>query len=814
MQSFAYLQNRPLRGQPRVGWRGTFRLHLFQVQFSHLWVFGLAVVLSFPVATVNVARCQDDPFGSSDPFGDDASNDFGAPAGAESDFGLAFDDPIQPDRNRPSSPAGDSDPLDRDLDPLIFILQETPPQTPKEFGQVIFWMTQLGHWKETLDLLDQVATKKWGLPQKADLARSAGANTWIKLRREKERLNEQQLSLVNSIFEAPSTLARSPEVIDRWIDQLSDPEPTLRRTAQLRLQDGDSAAIERLLNRLLEGDPKVAGLMLAGTIVEFGKDGIAALQAACTLRDAAVSSRVILAIAELPSNYFPFELAAGLHSDQYTSETKKLLAERIKRRGLRLPNRMHTATHLSRAFDDALTNYQTLRVTPSPLESVIWGLSDDGMRVVKREGSNDLKALERLFQIALHRASLAESPTSDQAAFAAVGLQRAYHLDPRQQSPQWTSLVTELVPENDISRSDFWIEVFRQTSSWEMHGGSVLALNLMAQRIQAGQIAAPLEFLSSLLVDPRPIIRYHALETLASVDPKEDYAGSERALATAVEMLQLGMGPAALVIGANAELCMAAEASIRQITNGEVIVVTSGRESLRALSLPNPAELIFVVDRVHDMSLFELLQRLRKTQGGGSLPIAVLTDQINSFEQKLMDETPGLIQSLLSRDSAAMQSVIRRMMDSLDTQPISSNDRQGFARSAETFLATIAEDRELYSFYPFDTWHESLVGIPTTASNAARSQVLASLGTGQSQIRLVQLVAASGATEAERTTAARAFAESIRKFGNLLSSQDIQTTYDLYNRLGPNDPAIAKFMAYVLDVIEAQAGTRDWPADL
>ena len=38
--------------------------------------------------------------------------------------------------------------------------------------------------------------------------------------------------------------------------------------------------------------------------------------------------------------------------------------------------------------------------------------------------------------------------------------------------------------------------------------------------------------------------------------------------------------------------------------------------------------MIIIVDRVHDLSLFELLQRLRKTQGGGALPIAVMTDQL------------------------------------------------------------------------------------------------------------------------------------------------------------------------------------------
>ena len=55
------------------------------------------------------------------------------------------------------------------------------------------------------------------------------------------------------------------------------------------------------------------------------------------------------------------------------------------------------------------------------------------------------------------------------------------------------------------------------------------------------------------------------------------------------------------------------------------------------------------------------------------------------------------------------------------------------------------------------------------------------------------------------------FEKSIRRFGTLLTSNDVQTAYDLYNRLGPNDPFIAKTMTFILDVIEAQAGARAWP---
>jgi len=776
-----------------------------------LWLVSIGLACT---SVLSKGNAQEDPFGVSDPFGDGSPSDADMSRGDETDFG--FDEPRSVTPAAPRSSAGSgssSDPLDRNIDPLILILRENPPITPKEFGRALNWMTSLGHWSEAAGLLDQVAAKNWSLPRQVELARSAGASTWIRLRRENTQLSPIQLELVNQLFQAPANLARDRSSVDQWIAQLGHADAEKRRMAQLRLQDGGSTAIERLTEHLLRGDGKVPDVMLVGTIVEFGQLGIEAIRAACSLSDATVTSRILLAIAELSSNHFPMELAVALHSQRYSQDVKDKLAERLKGRKFRLPNRSATASHVLNAFNNSLQDYQDRRTSSDQLLDIAWSTDEDGARVVQQELKRDLKSLEQLYQIAQQRAILAASQPEDLVALGAVGFQRAYQKDPQLQNPKLDGAVLANLPPESLNRPEFWIGVFRQADSWEMHGSCVRSLHLLTQSALAGKFSPPMDFLSELLIDPRPIIRYMAMEAVAELDPRVDYEGSERALATAVEMLQLNNGAATLVIGANSELCMTADAIIQQITGGEVAIVTSGREALQALTVPNPTDLIVVADRVHDMSLFELLQRLRKTQNGASLPIAVMTDQLYAYEQQYLQQTPGVFGQVLSKDPEAMRNVVQQMLDSLDTQPISDEQRQQFRQSADAFLAKISEDRATYAFYPFDTWHDSLMRLPSNTTSAARTQVLASLSSHQSQMRLVQLVVASGATQAERTMAARAFEKSIRRFGNLLTAQDVQTVYDLYNRLGPKDPVIAEVMTYVLDVIEAQAGARAWPSD-
>ena len=751
---------------------------------------------------------QEDPFGSEDPFGGDGFAAQPMARGESTPFDFADPGSDSVDRAAPV-PAADAkaDPLGRNLDPLIFILRERPPQTPRDFGKAIDWMTQLGYWSEVANLLDRVATRNWSVVQQAELARAAGSQTWSRLRREEVPLSQSQKELVQSIGQAPAQMARDERIIDGWIDQLADSQAGQRRMAQYRLLDGGTAAIGRLLERLLGGERQVPADMLAGTIVEFGAEGIEALQAACCLADAEIRGRVLLAVAELPSNHFAVELAAALGGLSTDAVLQQALSDRLSTRFRTLPGEAAIAAHLRKVFDDALARYQDLRVQPDPLPVTVWRPAADGQGLVAQPDSPALQALERLSQLAWMRAQLVAAESQDRIAASAALLQRAYHLNPRLTADSGAPPLAWL-PADQMLEADYWIGVFRQAGQWEMHGAALRSVQLFAQQLRAGQSEPPMEFLGELLRDPRRVIRYTALQTIAALDPHFSYAEAEQALATAIEMSRLGRGPLSLVIGARIDLCMAADGLLRQQTGGESVVATSGREALRALSLTHPAEMVLVVDRVHDMSLFELLQRLRNTQGGGSVPVAVLTDELYPYESRYIAQTPGMDASLLSREPEHLKLVIDRLLAALDTSPMTADDRLQFASVGAEFLSRIATDRERYAFYPLQDWQAALIQTQPSQAVAAETQVVAALGTGDSQRRLTLLAAALEIGEPQRWAAVSAFEKSARSYGIRLSDQQVLETYELYNRLGPDDLAIAKALGSILDVIEARTAAR------
>ncbi len=452
----------------------------------------------------------------------------------------------------------------------------------------------------------------------------------------------------------------------------------------------------------------------------------------------------------------------------------------------------------------------------------MWRLTPDRQTVQLAEAPSHARELERLSQIAALRLQLEQLELATAIESVVPLLQRAYQVNPQIMDVEIKShLLTDVQvalgglttgPLALPAVADYWRAAFEQAGQWQMHGAALRCLQMLGET--PGAALAQLNFVSDLLSDPRPMIRYSALRTIAAIDPTLDYRGSDRAISTALEMTKLQAGPHSLVIGLQAHRRQAAQQQIQMHTNAEVNTVNSAQNALLVLNEDLPIEMIFVVDRVADQSLFEFIQRLRKSRNGQALPIAVLTDKLYAYERDLISQTPGVVSSVLSRNSDNMSRVIELMLKDLDTEPLSSANRLAFAEIGGSFLAKIAGDRDRYSFYHVSDFRESLVSTAAILNASSQTKVLSGLGTAESQSSLFQLAAASTRGEAERRAAANAFSDSIKRFGLRLDRASVADCYELYNRLGAQDPVAATTLGYCLDVIEAQAGKATWPVRL
>lgn len=755
---------------------------------------------------------DDDPFGSN-PFGGgdagamDPGNPFGGGA-ASSDAGGVFGGA---GTNANDAAATQAAPLEVDPDPVVQILRATTPKSPAEMAKGLTWLLRIRRWDEIGRYLDQVAAENWSDQKTAELARAAGNSVWIRMRARESELTDTQKEFVGQILRMPSKLARDPKWVDQWIDRLANSDAGERRLAQLRLQDGGRLAIQRLVERLMSGDPKVLPVMLAGTCLVFGEPGIDALRAANVVSDGQRGARVTLALADLPGKHFTTELAAGLNSSEIPSDDKSRLAEKLVGKFGGLPSLDAITKHLDREFDNRLVEYFESRARADELTDFVWRLTSDGNSIEAVDAPVEHRSLERLAQVAkLRNRQLTAEPLSAQNTVAL--LQHAYQvtpgLDVESQNPEFEKLIAE----EDRKSPSYWKSTFENATKWQMHGAAIRALQLMIANVRADLV--DMNFMSDLLKDPRPMVRYTALESIAKLDPLIDYRGSERAIQTALEMMQLSNGPHALVVGLRSDLRDAAKQQIEAATSSNVTLANSAKSALAALDESNPIELIFLVDRVSDQSLFELIQRIRNTKKGKSIPIAVLTDELYSHERSLIERTGGVVTAVLSSNEDNMQRVVSQLLKELDTEPMNELDRATFAVVASKFLTHISENHDRYRYYSLGNYREQLISTSNNFADAGRVRLLSGLGTRVSQFELAEIAGTPAVAAADRVAAAKAFGSSIQKFGNQLSKSEVEQCYELYNKLGPTDETIVKSMGYVLDVIEARSGKRAWPQGL
>ncbi len=741
-----------------------------------------------------------DPFGSApkgqDPFGSGNSGS----TGAMDAFG-AFGG-----NNNAVAPAADAGTdLNEERDPVVQLLRSDPPKNPKDMAKGLVWMIRIKRWDEVGRLLDSVAGFNWNDAQKVSLSRGVGSANWIRLKSEDVTLSDPQSVLASELMVLPSQIAKNPRWIEGLISQLASPSVNVRRMATLRLYDSGSLGIQSLVNHLLAGDTPVKPAVLCSTALSFGSEGVEALSAACGAMDPAKSSRVVMAVATTAEREFALEIAAGLINTKTSVADKEALVKQVASFSS-IPKPDAINTQLAAVFASRLEAYQRARVTPNLGSRRVWRLDASRNAVMFVDAAEENGALTRLAEVAVMqlRAGGTNESTTVNALIAL--LQSEYQWNPTVHPASFNP--QQSLPEVDPSllTLERLKTAFERASELQMHGSAILAMQLLPKQLDAPTLG----FLSDALADSRPIIRYMALESLQKLDPKQDFRGSSQAVRTAIEMSKLASGPHTLVIGLQADLRQTAAEQIQMITTAEVTVVKSAKAALLALEGDRPVELIVICDRVRDQTLFEFLQRVRNSAKGEALPIAILIEQLKPYEERLIGSLGGVVRSLLTTDPAQMRRVVSQLLGELDSEPLSEIDRSEFAAAAMRFLSQITSDRETYSFYSVSGVRAALAQTVKSLVGPQRASILSGMGTSDSQLELVELAAAGD--EAERLLAAKAFAVSVKRFGNQLGKAGVKQSYELYNDLGPKDPSNMRILGFVLDVIEAQAGERDWPA--
>ncbi len=369
----------------------------------------------------------------------------------------------------------------------------------------------------------------------------------------------------------------------------------------------------------------------------MGADGESALKAAITTPDRNARARLLMVAARIPGAAYMPELMTSLYTLPPESDTYRQVTKVLSPAGQALPQAAASQRYIINQMESRLNEFKVLRRETSPSIHSVWRWSPDAKRLITELDDAAGVHLERAYQLAMLAIQLGPHSGTDSALATAVIFERNYRLSPLLEFDSDAFRQTFL-PVEQIENLDYLGLVWDLAKRWHLTAAQLRSVQAIGLALNKGPTdpGASMSRLSDAVKNSAPAIRYAAAVALSQRrDSEESFEGRYAYEQTKREMQALESKPLALLVGGSVELrdTLSNQLSALGIRSKGT---SSARETLRLIQEPQPIEYVFLVDRVLEMSLSELVQRIRAYPKTSELPMAILTDQLGSTQRRVL----------------------------------------------------------------------------------------------------------------------------------------------------------------------------------
>ncbi len=597
------------------------------------------------LVTVSVAFSQDDPFGGNTLF---PTPDLDATPVVE------------------VSPAGDE--LPRDANIVVRMLREEPPKSLLEIAQAVKLMNQLRNWSELGRYLDQLSGALTKPEQSVQLADEFGTDLWLSITLQKE-ISETQRATAQRILSDVSQSIGAPKQISESLKQLSAKDQVDRLRAAIEIQRAGALGLKALIEAIAAGTVRADSLTV-DLIDSFGPTGIDALRAAMGFEGAALRNRLLIAASAFVPRGLALQNAAAIYDPQIENATKSAIRSSFQANGLAEPSEVSIRAQLLTLMTSEVANSKAI-ASDANLESLTptWIVDSSSKVLSQVDTTPSLRALIVAAKDAISILQMGDGIDRASVAAAAVLLQRDYAVTQSIDALSKQSLrddaairARESLFGKRFADQNFWIEVFRVAMANDLPAAqlrSVQIVGLSPERLSHSPDAV--EMMLEAVKNSPPAVRMAALETLqrsqtANQDPRVNHA-----LVSASEKL-VGQGgkPVALVVGGAADLRSLAVSQLGSL-GISTIEASSARETIRSIGRSAPIDYVLIVDRLYDMRLSELVQRVHAFPQTGSIPISILVPEIGDGEATILRESSAISYGTLTNSGSTMEKIVEEM---------------------------------------------------------------------------------------------------------------------------------------------------------
>lgn len=687
-----------------------------------------------------------------------------------------------------------------DVGLIVRSVRISDPQTPADLLIAVETLLDVGAIGDARFYLDKLTKQNLKPPQLFDLFQQRGTEFFYQLHATDELAPIGQ-AFAKSVLGAAKTYASSTQRIDDLVKKLSNNDIHVRSNALGQVKRIGPAAYAAMLEVFADQSRADEFNGIRGALQRLGDDATEVLIAAARSGHDQIQADAYVALTKLRSQA-ALEVVSYLYLSPQTSASVKQLAKRALTRAYGNVDRQRLYCDIEDGAKASLKVIETSFDSQTLVND--WSFDSETKKFVPSRIPSALAA-KRL---------------------AAIQAEILYEIQPKSTFNRQLFMLTQLesakraAGPDDVVDAEALLKKFGDPATYELNDllKRALRLKLMPASIAICELLKQKADPSALQLSSRgPLIeailhgdrhlQFAAFDAVATMDPQTAYPGSSHVMELAA-FLARTQGVEKALVG---HLLGPSSQSYASVVAGSGLTVSSARNGHQFYNaaIQSPDFQIFIVTQsLAKPAARELIQLLRSDWRTRQVPIAFVGDGSEVMNNmRVLAKSDPLFRSLeLNFDTRIVASQLDQIQSLSSSWPVSSSARLLHGQVAANWMLKIIEQKDTHRFYRIHNHEEAiyrLLSIDGYTEKACR--MIASLGTAKSQEALANFASQSGYTMEQRTVATKCFADSVKRFGTLLTTDQIQQQYDRYNASESDTVEVQKLMGQLLDAIEKRA---------